>query len=141
MQENKNQGEPIFDLELEVTRLLATPEMQKSLGMPGKKEAWVGYLNDASDKPFDGADENDHIVAEMIFGLLTTYAFLVGHERFADDVDVARYMEIFNKMYNGEDVRVEIDAAAEKLPEAFKDTVSGASQFAQDYLAKRLQAA
>lgn len=139
--ENNTNKEVIFDLEVEVGKLLATPEMQKSLAVPGKKEAWLRYLNDDKVQTLDEADENDGIVAEMIFGLLTTYAFLVGHERFASDPAVARYMELFHEMYQGHDVHDQMEAATEKLPEEFKETVSGASQFAQDYLAKRLQEA
>ena len=140
--ENKSvSNEPLFDLEIEVSKLLATPEMQKSLARPGSKESWILYLNDGSIKTFDDSDDNDNMVAEMIFGLLTTYAFLVGHERFASNPEVTHYMEIFNKMYEGHDVQGEMDAAAAKLPEEFKATVSGASQFAQEYLIKRLQEA
>jgi len=139
--ENNSVNGPLFDLELEVSKLLTSPEMQKSLSIPGKKEKLLQYLVDDNTERLDAADQNDMKVAHLMFNLVTTYALLVGYERFGEDPAVARYLEILNKMYQGQDLQEEMAEVVEKLPEGFKTTVSGASQFAQDYLYKRLQEA
>lgn len=133
-----------FDIELESQDLLNHPEMVQNLAKPGNKEAWIAFLmtGDVSDE----LDENGETVRDMLIAFLNSYALLTGYDQFADDAVVNKYFELMAQMQEcegqcSEELNRQMIDIVSELPAAFKDAVGKASEFGQEFLIRKLQAA
>lgn len=114
------------------------PEMQKSLVKEGGKELWVNFLQSGDMEKFS---EEERPLLEAMVQLTTQYALSVAWEQYATNEKVSAFMDLLQKMHEGQELHEEVERVADELPEEFKLAVEAAGQQADLWLIELLNKA
>ena len=131
------QDHPYFNLSQRAHDLINSPEMKHSLARAGAKEAWIGFLQNGT---ANGFEETDRIAMDRVLDFINTYALLIAFDQFHTNEAVNAFMDILEKMTQGQDLQNEMAQVVAQLPEEFKDAVHKASLHAQAFLLSKMLA-